>query len=86
MLPGEDFFFFSLNAGCVWRDVCVCVCVHLKQFMLKKKYTSSMYRNRRDSVKLSGVWGSSGLDGRCFKSIMFMETSEFQKKRENLYF
>ena len=84
MLPGEDFFFFPLNAGCVCRDVYVCAFGTL--FIMLKKNTSSMYRNRRDSVKLGRVMEPSEQGGNCFKSITFMEISEFQKQGEDHYF
>ena len=45
-----------------------------------------MYRNRRDSVKLGRVMEPSEQGGNCFKSITFMEISEFQKQGEDHYF
>lgn len=51
--------------------------------MLKKKY--SMYRNRRDSVKLGRVMEPSERGGNCFKSVTFMEINEFQKGEDHYF-
>lgn len=50
-----------------------------------KKNTNSMYRNRRDSVKLGKVMESSEQGGNCFKSVTFMEISEFQKGEDHYF-
>lgn len=63
------------------RDVDVCAFGTL--FMLKKKY--SMYRNRRDSVKLGRVMEPSERGGNCFKSVTFMEINEFQKGEDHYF-